>query len=98
MGEGGEKGHAVEKLQPLGARSEGLFFIEEDNPPALVTRLRKLRAWIEEQPKDRQIEALARGWYATRRTAGAKLLAVSFIVRDRCELLEYVALAERSLV
>jgi acyl transferase domain-containing protein/3-hydroxymyristoyl/3-hydroxydecanoyl-(acyl carrier protein) dehydratase len=89
----------VERRQPLGARSEGLFAVEADTPPALVAGLSGLRDWLKEQPASRGIEALARGWAAAR-PAGSqhRKLAVAFVSRSREDLEEQLALSERSLI
>ncbi|HAH07368.1 MAG TPA: type I polyketide synthase [Elusimicrobia bacterium] len=90
---------AAERRQPLGARREALFAVEEDTPPALVAGISNLRRWLKSQPADRGIEALARDWAAARPEGSQnRKLAVAFVPRTLEELSEQLALAERSLI
>ncbi|MBI4676671.1 MAG: type I polyketide synthase [Elusimicrobia bacterium] len=89
----------VERSQPLGARGEGLFAVEEDNPPALVAGIARFSEWLARQPASRGVEALARDWFAGR-PAGSqrKKLAVAFVPRGVDELSQQLSLAEKSLM
>ncbi|MBI5209964.1 MAG: type I polyketide synthase [Elusimicrobia bacterium] len=89
----------LERSQPLGARDEGLFPVEDDTPPALVAGIAQLKEWLSQQPAERGIEALAREWFAARPPGSKRRrLGVAFVARHRSELAEQLALAERSLI
>lgn len=92
-----EAARVEERRQPLGARDAGLFAVEEDNPPALVSSLRRLRAWVEGRG-ERPIEALAREWWEKTKPSGAKLLGLAIVALNREELVQDILRAEKSLV
>ncbi|TBR25550.1 acyltransferase domain-containing protein, partial [bacterium] len=87
-----------ERRQPLGARAEALFVVEGDSAPELLLSARRLRAWLDDQPPWRGIEALARAWWENAPALGRKALAVSFIARDSAELSAQCLSAEKSLL
>jgi acyl transferase domain-containing protein len=76
---------ARETLQPLGARSEGLFFVEANSIEALGVGLGRLSAFAEADDTV-AIEALARRWWATNREDASKHMAAAFVARHGREL------------
>ncbi|MEK9145947.1 MAG: type I polyketide synthase, partial [Elusimicrobiota bacterium] len=87
----------LERRQPLGARKEGLFVIEEDSAPGLVAASRRLRSWILDRP-EAGVEALARAWWAQSGGQSRRPLAVAFVARDKGELQKLCLSAEKSLI
>ncbi|MBY0512584.1 MAG: hypothetical protein K2P78_01575, partial [Gemmataceae bacterium] len=83
-------------LQPLGARAEGLFVVDGGSPAELVGELGRLRQFVEAHP-DRQVEALARGWFREALPKAGRVLAVALVARSADELLEQVAFAADSI-
>lgn len=86
----------AERLQPLGARQEGLFFVEANNVPALEVALGRLHAHIEHSPEE-IIESLARRWWRENREDASKSLAVTCVARNGPELLDQIEFVRRTL-
>ena len=87
---------ATDRLQPLGARKEGLFVIEANNVPALIVGLNRLRSHAEQHERA-DIETLARMWWKENREDTQKPRAVALVARDVRELLELIDAAQRHL-
>ncbi len=78
-----------ETLQPLGARSEGLFVVEANSIEALYVGLGRLRAFSESEDAD-SIEAMARQWWSANREDASKHLAAAFVARHARELRDQI--------
>lgn len=79
----------TERLQPLGTRAEGLFFVEANNVPALEIGLGRLRAFVENKPES-NIELLARRWWHENREDSNKELGIAFVARNGSELITQI--------
>jgi acyl transferase domain-containing protein len=86
----------TERLQPLGNRSEGLFFVEANNVQALEIGLGRLRTFIEHD-SDAPVERLARRWWQNNREESSKALAVAFVARNGAELITQIDFAKPTL-
>ncbi|MFP6584296.1 MAG: beta-ketoacyl synthase N-terminal-like domain-containing protein [Candidatus Hydrogenedentota bacterium] len=86
----------TERLQPLGSRAEGLFFVEANNVQALEIGLGRLRAFIERDP-EAPVEILARRWWHDNREDNGKALAVAFVARNGSELVTQIDFAKPGL-
>ncbi|MFP6615852.1 MAG: beta-ketoacyl synthase N-terminal-like domain-containing protein, partial [Candidatus Hydrogenedentota bacterium] len=86
----------TERLQPLGNRSEGLFFVEANNVQALEVGLGRLRTFIEHAP-DAPVEQLARLWWHENREESGKALAVTFVARNGSELITQIDFTKPTL-
>jgi acyl transferase domain-containing protein/3-hydroxymyristoyl/3-hydroxydecanoyl-(acyl carrier protein) dehydratase len=87
----------VERRQPLGARQEGLFAVEEETGGDLLSALSDLRRWAAAQDPRANVEALARAWYARRGASPRSKLGLAVVARDWKELLALLRAAEDSL-
>lgn len=88
---------AIERRQPLGARAEALFAVEDEDQAGLTAGLADLRAWLGKRSPAENIEALARAWFARAGAKPSKKLACALVARDRDELLALAAEAEAAL-
>ena len=87
----------TERRQPLGARNEALFAIEDDNCAGILTGINALQSWLAQRPAQTNIEQLARGWFARRGMRPDKKCACVFVARDREELLSLAKTARTEL-
>jgi PfaB family protein len=78
-----------ERLQPLGARSEGLFAVEAQNVQALEIGLARLRSHVEDN-KSTFIEGIARTWWHENREDATKAMAITLVARHAGELLDQI--------
>lgn len=76
----------AERRQPLGARSEALFAVEDDDRAGVLAGLADLRAWAGRQKPGVNIERLARAWFARCGARPDKKRACALIARDAAEL------------
>jgi len=87
----------TERRQPLGARSEALFVLEDDDARSLGAGLEDLAAWLARQRQDSNIEKLARGWFARAGSRPAKQRACVLLARNAAELKALCAEAAAAL-
>lgn len=85
-----------DRLQPLGARNEGLFAIEADDVSGLREGLGHLGA-VAERSNRSGIEALAREWRMQHPENPVRKLGLALMARNTQELLDQVEFATRSL-
>ena len=76
----------LERRQPLGARGEALFAVEDDDCAGILAGLGELRAWLARQEPAANIERLARGWFARTGSRPGKKCACVLLARDPEEL------------
>jgi acyl transferase domain-containing protein/3-hydroxymyristoyl/3-hydroxydecanoyl-(acyl carrier protein) dehydratase len=76
---------AADRLQPLGARSEGLFAIEADHVVGLQEGLRRLRTFADTSAP---VEDLARRWWREQNKHPGRKRAVVLLARHAGELIE----------
>jgi len=88
---------AIERRQPLGARAEALFAVEDDDARGLLEGLEDLRAWLSKQDQEVNIERLARSWFARAGARSAKKRACVLLARNAAELLALHAEAAAAL-
>lgn len=88
---------AAERAQPLGARSEGLFVLEADEPAALLAGIARLRDWLSARETDENIESLARAWYAREPRSPRARRGLAVVARGWKELLGLLQLAGDSI-
>ncbi|CAN5297000.1 hypothetical protein BH11PLA2_BH11PLA2_40630 [soil metagenome] len=84
-----------ERLQPLGARADGVFVLEGDTTAELLDGLGRLLNWLPTTAAN--IEALAREWYRRVPADSSRKLAVTFVARNTNELKEQIDAAQSSL-
>ena len=87
----------AERRQPLGARSEALFTVEDDDREGILSGLADLRAWLSRQEPGTNIERLARAWFARSGGKPSALRACALVARDAAELLALAAEAAEAL-
>lgn len=92
----GERAEA-ERRQPLGARGEALFAVEDDDASGILSGLGDLRAWLKRQEPGANIEKLARGWFAHTGPRPGKKCACVLLARTAEELLSLSNSAEEAL-
>jgi len=78
-----------ERLQPLGARPEGLFAVEAQNVQALEIGLARLRSHVDDN-KAASIEKIARAWWHDNREDSTKAMAIALVARHSGELLDQI--------
>ncbi|OGS10789.1 MAG: hypothetical protein A2285_02265 [Elusimicrobia bacterium RIFOXYA12_FULL_57_11] len=88
---------ALERRQPLGARGEALFAVEDDDCAGLLAGLTDLRHWLTRQEPAADIERLARGWWGKTGSRPGKKCACVLLARDTEELLALLKTAEAGL-
>ncbi len=87
----------AERRQPLGARNEAVFAIEDDDRAGVLAGLADLRAWAGRQKPGVNIERLARGWFARAGSRPDRKRACVLLARDGAELLTLAAEAEAAI-
>jgi len=87
----------TERRQPLGARAEALFAVEDDDLAGILAGLAELRGWQRRQDRSANIEKLARGWFAHNGTRPGKKSACVLLARDPGELTTLISEAEAGL-
>ena len=87
----------LERRQPLGARKEALFAIEDDDRAGILAGLGDLRSWLARQEPGANIEKLARGWFARTGARPGKKCACILLARDQEELVSLSTAAEAGL-
>ena len=87
----------LERRQPLGARDEALFAIEDDDRPGILAGLGDLRAWLARQEPAANIERLARGWFTHTGSRPGKKCACVLLARSAEELASLAVAAEAGL-
>jgi len=87
----------TERRQPLGARAEALFALEDDDAPGLLACLAGLRAWLDRRGPAENIEKLARDWFAHNGARPGKKLGCALLGRSREELMALLAETETAL-
>jgi len=85
-----------ERLQPLGARSEGLFVIEADTGEELVPAIDRFVDWLNAR-QDQQPERLAREWFLHVPPNSARKRAATFVARSGAELRKQLLAAQESI-
>ncbi|MDO8806622.1 MAG: beta-ketoacyl synthase N-terminal-like domain-containing protein, partial [Elusimicrobiota bacterium] len=88
---------ALERRQPLGARGEALFAVEDDDSAGILAGLGDLRAWTARQEPGANIERLARSWFAHTGAKPGKKCACVLLARAAEELLSLSDTAEAGL-
>ncbi|MDP2866483.1 MAG: beta-ketoacyl synthase N-terminal-like domain-containing protein, partial [Elusimicrobiota bacterium] len=88
---------ALERRQPLGARAEALFAVEDDDHSGILAGLGDLRSWLSRVEPGENIEKLARGWFAHTGARPGKKRACVLLARDQEELASLSAAAEAGL-
>ena len=88
---------AIERRQPLGARCEALFAIEDDDAAGLLSGLEDLKVWLGRERQDDNIEKLARRWLAHAGARPAKKRACVLLARSAPELSALCAEAAAAL-
>ncbi|PIU20142.1 MAG: type I polyketide synthase, partial [Elusimicrobia bacterium CG08_land_8_20_14_0_20_59_10] len=78
--------YAAERRQPLGARAEALFAVEDDDAQGLLSGLADLKAWLSRRQPRENIEKTARAWFAQAGSRPAKPRACVLLARDIREL------------
>jgi acyl transferase domain-containing protein len=86
----------TERLQPFGARREGLFVVEASNLAALSVALDRLRAIAERHVHD-PIEDLARRWWQENGNDPRKAAGLAMVARNVTDLMEQSAYLRRWL-
>ncbi|MDD2804879.1 MAG: beta-ketoacyl synthase N-terminal-like domain-containing protein [Elusimicrobiales bacterium] len=76
----------AERRQPLGARNEALFCVEDDDARGLISGLQDLQAWLGGKDQDENIEKLARAWFARSGARPEKKRACVLLARGAAEL------------
>jgi len=87
----------LERRQPLGARAEALFAVEEDDAAGLLAGLDGLRAWTALRAPSENIEKMARAWFARSAPRPEKKGACVLLARGRQELLSLINEAGEAL-
>ena len=87
----------LERRQPLGARNEALFAVEDDDARGITAGLEDLRAWLSRRRPEENIEKLARGWFARTGPRPAKQRACVLLARSHGELSALAAEAAAAL-
>ncbi|MGD9642349.1 MAG: beta-ketoacyl synthase N-terminal-like domain-containing protein [Elusimicrobiales bacterium] len=87
----------TERRQPLGARREALFAVEDDDREGILSGLADLRAWLDRQEPAANIERLARGWFARCGSKPSARRACALVARDAAELLALASEAAEAL-
>ncbi|MEK7722676.1 MAG: acyltransferase domain-containing protein, partial [Elusimicrobiota bacterium] len=87
----------MERRQPLGARSEALFAVEDDDCAGILAGLGELRSWLVRREPGENIEKLARGWLAHTGARPGKKRACVLLARDPEELVSLSNSAEAGL-
>ncbi|OIO04775.1 MAG: hypothetical protein AUJ51_01385 [Elusimicrobia bacterium CG1_02_56_21] len=77
----------AERRQPLGARGEALFAVEDEDAAGILAGLGDLRSWLLRLEPGANIEKLARGWFAHTPPRPEKKGACVLLARDREELI-----------
>ncbi len=88
---------AIERRQPLGARGEALFAVEDDDCAGILAGLADLRAWLARRGPNENIEKLARGWFAHTGARPEKKRACVLLARDPEELVSLSGAAQAGL-
>ncbi|KAF0126694.1 MAG: polyketide synthase family protein [Elusimicrobia bacterium] len=84
-GQDGER-QQFERRQPLGARAEALFAVEEDDAAGVLAGLDELRGWLSEREPGANIEKLARDWFAAAGPRPAKKRACVLLASSAGQL------------
>ncbi|MDD5208669.1 MAG: beta-ketoacyl synthase N-terminal-like domain-containing protein [Elusimicrobiales bacterium] len=87
----------LERRQPLGAREEALFSLEDDDCAGILAGLGDLRSWLSRQAPGANIEKLARAWFAHTGARPGKKCACVLLARGREELASLAESAETGL-
>lgn len=87
----------LERRQPLGARAEALFALEDDDAAGLLDCLAGLRTWLGRRGPAENIEKLARGWFSHNGARPGKKLGCALLARNREELSALLAETETAL-
>ncbi len=87
----------LERRQPLGARAEALFALEDDDAAGLLAGLGDLRSWLKRRGPSENIERLARGWFARSGARPGKKRACVLLARGFDELQALLTEAEEVL-
>jgi len=87
----------LERRQPLGARGEALFAVEDDDAAGILAGLTDLRSWLARQEPAANIERLARGWFARTGAKPGKKCACVLLARDQEELVSVSETASAGL-
>jgi len=85
-----------DRLQPTGARPDGLFVLEADTLAALADRVRDLQIYLADTTFS-QIEAVARDWWRHTGNDPRQSFGLACIARDREELLKQLAAIHQTL-
>ncbi|MBI4350196.1 MAG: type I polyketide synthase [Elusimicrobia bacterium] len=88
---------ALERRQPLGARAEALFAVEDDDCAGIQAGLAELRSWLSRREPGANIEKLARDWFSHTGARPGKKCACVLLARDREELDSLSSSAEAGL-
>ncbi|MCI0705033.1 MAG: type I polyketide synthase, partial [Planctomycetia bacterium] len=89
--------HPVERVQPLGARSEAVFVVVGDSPRELAGMSEHLIS-LGRQRTRRSIEYLAREWANKKWPKSAGKFAIAFVARSGEELFEQHKFATRGIL
>jgi acyl transferase domain-containing protein/3-hydroxymyristoyl/3-hydroxydecanoyl-(acyl carrier protein) dehydratase len=84
----------VERVQPVGARTQALFAVEADDLAGLIERLDQLDGLASADPS-RPIEALARRWWAEFPNEPKRALGLAVVARSPDDLRERLIEARR---
>lgn len=80
-GQEGER-QQLERRQPLGARAEALFAVEDDDARGVLAGLDELRVWLSARDREENIEKTARDWFARSGSRPAKKRACVLLAPD----------------
>ncbi|HBA60743.1 MAG TPA: type I polyketide synthase [Elusimicrobia bacterium] len=82
----GDEFAALERRQPLGARAEALFAVEDEDARGVISGLLDLKAWLSRRDPAENVEKLARAWFAHTGARPAAKRACVLLARDAQEL------------
>ncbi|MEW5906385.1 MAG: beta-ketoacyl synthase N-terminal-like domain-containing protein [Elusimicrobiota bacterium] len=84
-GQDGER-QQLERRQPLGARAEALFAVEDDDARGVLAGLDELRGWLAARKPGENVEKTARDWFARSGSRPAKKRACVLLAPDAAGL------------